>query len=153
MWAPEHVTYVCGFMFSPPNRDGERRVVLIRKNRPEWQKGRLNGVGGKVEDTDSSPGAAMVREFLEETGVQTSTDDWRVITLYKGPGYDVVFYKGIRDIYDDDVTYEVVSKTDEQVTVVWANYLPNDTIHNLRWLIPLALDPSVAHSKTIVVSE
>lgn len=44
-------TYVCGFLF---DRSFEN-VLLIRKNRPEKQKGRLNGVGGKVEEGGDVP--------------------------------------------------------------------------------------------------
>jgi hypothetical protein len=40
------VEYVVGFAF-----DTDGRVALIRKNRPEWQAGRLNGIGGHVEAT------------------------------------------------------------------------------------------------------
>lgn len=57
--------WVVGFLY---DMAGDR-VVLIRKNRPEWQKGRLNGVGGKLEADDDSLESAMVREFREETGV------------------------------------------------------------------------------------
>ena len=53
--------YVVGFMFSEE----------ILKNKPDWQAGRLNGVGGKVEPNEY-PDQAMVREFEEETGVRTS---------------------------------------------------------------------------------
>ena len=35
--------YVVGFMFSPD----KQFVALIRKNRPEWQAGKLNGIAGK----------------------------------------------------------------------------------------------------------
>jgi 8-oxo-dGTP diphosphatase len=59
--------YVLGFAFS---RDGEE-IVLINKNRPEWQKGKLNGIGGKIEPEDNCPNDAMIREFKEETGVAT----------------------------------------------------------------------------------
>jgi 8-oxo-dGTP diphosphatase len=55
--------WVVGFLLD----DSAERVVLIRKNRPEWQKGKLNGVGGKVEPGELI-GEAMVREFREETG-------------------------------------------------------------------------------------
>ena len=63
-------------------------VVLIRKSRPEWQAGRLNGVGGKVEEGED-PYQAMRREFWEETGVnaqfgymgQMLGNDW-VVDLY-----------------------------------------------------------------------
>ena len=60
-----HQLYVLGFAFTT---DG--RVALIQKKRPAWQAGRLNGIGGKVEGTEHSA-AAMVREFREETGVDT----------------------------------------------------------------------------------
>lgn len=47
------------------------KVVLIQKNRPEWQKGKLNGVGGKKEKTDFNLFSTMIRKFKEETGVDT----------------------------------------------------------------------------------
>ena len=37
--------YVTGFLFN----DELDRVVLIHKNRPKWQSGMYNGVGGKIE--------------------------------------------------------------------------------------------------------
>lgn len=46
--------------------DGQ--VLVIEKNRPEFQRGRLNLVGGKVEPGETVSNAA-VRELLEETGL------------------------------------------------------------------------------------
>jgi 8-oxo-dGTP diphosphatase len=54
--------WVVGFVFK--NRD---EVTLVMKNRPEWQKGKLNGVGGKIEAGETSA-QAMRREFKEEAG-------------------------------------------------------------------------------------
>lgn len=54
--------FVLGFLFS---EDGSR-VLLVWKNRPAWQNGKLNGVGGKIEPGET-PLQAMKREFLEET--------------------------------------------------------------------------------------
>jgi hypothetical protein len=51
-----------GFAFSPDHS----RVVLIAKNRPARQAGRLNGVGGHVKPGET-PAAAMAREFREES--------------------------------------------------------------------------------------
>lgn len=45
------------------------KVLLVHKNRPAWQKGRLNLVGGKVEKNETEVSAAM-RELKEETGLQ-----------------------------------------------------------------------------------
>lgn len=55
--------YVLGFVFSPDLRE----VYLIRKNRPEWQRGLLNGIGGKIEQGETDA-AAMHREAFEESG-------------------------------------------------------------------------------------
>src|SRR4051812_3192633 len=64
--------YVCGFAF-----DLLGRLVLIRKKRPEWQAGRLNGVGGHQEPGET-PEVAMAREFYEETGVGCRAENWRL---------------------------------------------------------------------------
>ena len=56
--------YVCGFLF---NMSGLPSVALIRKERPAWQKGLYNGIGGKVE-VGETPHSAIHREFWEETG-------------------------------------------------------------------------------------
>lgn len=48
--------YVVGFLF---NND-MTKIVLIHKNRPYWQIGKLNGVGGKIEEYESSFNA-MIR--------------------------------------------------------------------------------------------
>ena len=54
--------YVLGFYF-----DGDR-VLLINKTKPEWQRGKLNGLGGTVESGEA-PILGMVREFREESGL------------------------------------------------------------------------------------
>ena len=48
------------------NQDTE--VLLIKKEHPDWQKGYLNGIGGKIE-RDESPIFAMKREFFEEVHI------------------------------------------------------------------------------------
>ena len=60
--------YVCGFLVD----EAWDQVVLVKKLRPTWQAGKLNGVGGKIEtiigEKVESPLDAMIREFKEETG-------------------------------------------------------------------------------------
>jgi 8-oxo-dGTP pyrophosphatase MutT (NUDIX family) len=65
-------TYVAGFMFSP---DFEN-VILIEKEKPAWQKGKYNAVGGKIENAET-PMVAMAREFKKETFIETKPEDWR----------------------------------------------------------------------------
>jgi 8-oxo-dGTP diphosphatase len=67
--------YCLGFL----TNEIKTEVALIRKENPEWQRGKWNGIGGKVgvgqpgEDIDPNESAviAMPREFEEETGVCT----------------------------------------------------------------------------------
>ncbi len=44
-------------------------VWLIEKQKPEWQKGCLNGIGGKIEEGES-PMEAAIRELKEESGLE-----------------------------------------------------------------------------------
>jgi 8-oxo-dGTP diphosphatase len=69
--------YVVGFMFD----EQMKNVLLIVKDHPEWQAGKLNGIGGHIE-TGETPVEAMVREFYEEAGVMTEYAGWvHVLTL------------------------------------------------------------------------
>ena len=71
------IYYVVGFLFNPDMTE----VVLIKKNRPDWQKGLLNGVGGKIESGED-PITAMIREFKEETGIKLEKSLLRYIGIY-----------------------------------------------------------------------
>jgi 8-oxo-dGTP diphosphatase len=124
--------YVLGFLFNATGED----VVLIRKTKPAWQAGKLNGVGGKIEEIDATTKDAMIREFREETGV--TYEDWKHFgTMYSPNTWAVHLYKGM-----DDVAYRVETVTDEEVDVYACEYLPDseEVISNLKWLIPVALD-------------
>lgn len=46
-----------------------QEVLLIEKNRPTWQAGKFNGIGGKLEGEESAL-EAMIRECQEETGLE-----------------------------------------------------------------------------------
>lgn len=131
--SPRPTRYVVGFLYA----EGSRGVVLIRKNRPDWQAGLLNGVGGKVEPSEG-PRAAMVREFFEETGVATVAADWyQFCELMDSEHEGVVTFFGLldrtHDLYD-----AVVSRTDERIEK-WAidPTVPAGTVPNLRWLLPM----------------
>jgi hypothetical protein len=63
--------YTCAFAFAaePARSDN---VLLIRKAKPDWQRGLLNGIGGKVEVRNGfieTINEATIREFKEETGL------------------------------------------------------------------------------------
>lgn len=135
--------YVVGFLFA---EDGGA-VVLVRKARPVWQIGKLNGVGGRVENGESLQ-TAMAREFREETGAATNWAEWRHFATIRTP-VSVVHFLAFRA--RDRVA--VCTATDEEIVV---QLLPLDVDHhcvaNLRWLIPLGWHALVSDPTYSVVS-
>jgi 8-oxo-dGTP diphosphatase len=122
--------YVAGFVFNP-SRD---KVILVRKNRPAWQKGFLNGVGGHIEPGEE-PDAAIIREFEEETGVKIV--DWRAYCEISGADWICYFYYAISDY----ACREYKTMTDEEIVTIPTDKLfEHQVIENLRWLIPMCLD-------------
>jgi 8-oxo-dGTP pyrophosphatase MutT (NUDIX family) len=53
----------------------ENSVLLVKKNKPEWQKGFLNLLGGSVEPGEL-PERAAVRELFEESGLEPFSNTW-----------------------------------------------------------------------------
>lgn len=126
-------SYVLGFAFD----EAKQNVVLIRKNKPEWQKGKWNGVGGKVEIGENYEDA-MVREFKEETGVETSIYDWTRYMYMCGEGWEVNVF------YSVDNRYDVSKTSTEELVERWrVDQVPHmNAISNLSWLIPMAINHS-----------
>lgn len=122
--------YVVGFAFSP----NLQQVMLMEKKRPRWQAGYLNGPGGEVEVSESLV-EAMTREFKEETGLLTHEDEWVRFASLEDRGNHVHFYHHVFvGCMPDPVT-----TTDEVVVVVPT--LPSPRwLHNLMWLIPMAVN-------------
>lgn len=125
--------YVVCILFDAPMQC----VALITKNRPEWQRGLLNGPGGHMKDGET-PAQAASREFEEETGVQIKVEAWRPFATLQTKQHDTVhFLTCTRNA-------NLKTTTDEQVRWynlegIWQRDLP--VIPNLRWLIPMAMDP------------
>jgi len=125
------VEYVAGFAVDYHNQT----VALVRKARPAWQAGKLNGVGGHIEDGEE-PLAAMRREFLEEAW--GDAQDWRLFVVLGGKGWKVHFFIAY---VDETEMAELHGVGDEPIEVHPLEALPGlPVIPNLRWLIPLGLD-------------
>jgi len=135
--------YVAGFLFSP----SQDRVALIRKLKPDWQKGKLNAIGGKKgdHDTDETWHQAMTREFLEETGVTIPPDLWQHTVTLHNPRFECRFFRAFSDQVDD-----VRPMEEEQVVVLPVmEALTHPIIPNLLWLIPFQLDLGLSCPVTI----
>lgn len=127
--------FVCGFVFS------RGHVLLIKKNRPDWQAGRINGIGGKIQVGKEFPLQAMVREFHEETGVHIPAGAWRHFATFKVTGLNNVVY-----FY----TAKVDGIEPKQMTDEEPGWYPTELpagcpfIENLHWLVPMAMDDKAA---------
>lgn len=124
--------YVCGFMFNSDLTE----VALIEKQKPVWQKGLLNGIGGKIEDSDIIGWYAMVREFYEETGLKTNTEQWLHLINLIGEDWSVEFYCGV----ESEKFEYIETKESEEVLKIPVDSLDHyPTIDNLQWLIPMSI--------------
>lgn len=84
--------YVITFMFT----EDLSGVWMIEKNKPEWQKGCVNGIGGKIE-TGEMPTNAAIRELKEEGGVEFNEYDVLYVGLIEGDEFQVEVYTGVTD--------------------------------------------------------
>lgn len=133
--------WVVGLLFQVAfNEALPRKIALIRKARPYWQNDRLNGLGGEVNKGESA-NEAMPREYLEEGDwIHNKWDPFAIISQRPEgkPPWAVVFYRGFTEM-----EIKLTKKTDEEPQVFdYVGILQRpDLVHNLQWLIPLALDP------------
>jgi 8-oxo-dGTP diphosphatase len=137
--------YVCGFYFN----EDKSEVALIYKLRPEWQKGNYNGIGGKIEGTESNY-QAMVREFEEETGLTMGNFTWKNFCIISGTDWLVNFFY----CFGEKQSFREFAEGEEKV--VWIRVIDVlldkvPMISNLKWLILMCLDPQhrfgTLHSK------
>lgn len=132
---PPTKRYCVGFLFD------RNEVLLLWKAKPDWQRGKLNGVGGHIEH--ETPLMAMVREFQEETQVATTPDQWEhfatVTGIHKGADFELWCFR--MQVQGADALsrgVRPVGTTAEPVQWVYVNHLPAETLPNLRWLVPMA---------------
>lgn len=123
---PSKTRYVAGFLF---NND-ESFVALMLKARPDWQKGKLNAIGGHIE-VGETPHDAIAREWKEET--DSDAIDWTLFTVLSGNNFEVYFFRGNGDLS----TLESYSEG-EEIVIVSVKELPENVVSNLHWLVPAA---------------
>lgn len=118
--------YVVGFYM----KDDE--VLLIEKQLPLWQKGKLNGLGGNVKKKET-PLAAMTREFQEESGIYVEPNRWTCFCQLSRNEVEIWFFR--TDMISTDK--QPTSITNEHVLWKKRNNL-NHVIPDLYWIIPMA---------------
>lgn len=130
--------------------DAAGRVLLMRKTAPEWQRGFLNGPGGKQEPGETIL-QAMEREFQEEVDL-SGTVTWKPLaTQYAkdtttNPRDPVHYFRN--DPRFPIAAYrldEVQAKTPEIVEVWEATdpHLQPQLVPPMQWVLPLARDLQV----------
>ena len=128
-----------GFIF---NNDLSK-VLLIKKNRPEWQDGFLNGVGGHMrplEENRNDFEACWIREVKEETDLRIDKSNiTRIGRIFSTNNGIIVVMYAYRLSKSEESTYKCEQMTDEEITWFNVDDLPKlKTIANLQHLIPLA---------------
>lgn len=120
---------VVGFMFNAEATS----VLLIQKQKPAWQKNKLNGLGGKVEVGESRLDA-MIREFTEEAGI--TFYDWDPVISLHGEDWEVQVFAA-----KTDLIFQFRQMEKEKLHHVMLKDLHiYNRVSNLNWLIPLCLD-------------
>ena len=118
------------------------KAMLIRKSRPKWMKGKLNGIGGHIEYKES-PFNAIQREFTEKTGL--INPKWTQFAILTGIDnehnlFKVYWFTATVDQPDD---WRATNPDNEPVN--WYlliddthSIVDNNMIPNLKWLIEMA---------------
>jgi 8-oxo-dGTP diphosphatase len=136
-------SYVLGFIIDP-HLD---QVLLMKKKRPDWQKDRLNGIGGKIEPGET-PEAAMVREGNEEVHLPYGMT-WRKFCRLSGPknGGTLGAHQEAFETFCFYTKWPLRQGTvmlfrereDEKVWPYFVRELPKEVLPNIPWLVNMAI--------------
>ncbi len=126
--------FVVGFAFSPDGKE----IALLLKDHPENLAGKLNGLGGGVEDGESYE-EAMAREFREESGgAEIPLKGWRQFGVLRKPKFSVAFFRA-----DAPTRFEFDQTRSEP-----ANWYPLDSLMQRTNLAPNLMTMIVAAMDT-----
>lgn len=113
------IEYVCVVLF---DTDSDK-VIMVKKNRPDWQAGKLNFPGGKINSNETVKDAA-IRELKEETGLQLFQDNLSHFATIECEGvYRVYFLKACMH---NSFLQRHMTLTDEKVCMLSTQYLMMD---------------------------
>ncbi len=138
--------YVLGFYFEGGH------VLLIEKSKPDWQRGKVNGLGGSILEYET-PTDAMVWEFQEESGIATTRSDWVGLGAFQSDGVQkngqawiVYVFRGRGEIPD------LLPECDEgRLLVADVNNLPYNMEVTAHWLLLMCRDTSFSGTARFVM--
>jgi len=137
--------YVAGLLFG----DIRSKVLLIRKSHPNWMRGKLNGIGGHIEQGEL-PEQTMCREFSEETGIDIP--HWKHFATITGTEANLAKEPWVVYWYTAAISQKTVDLSESNAVsnplrdepVAWFNVefvargLHGNMMPNLCWLIYMA---------------
>jgi 8-oxo-dGTP diphosphatase len=121
--------WVLGFCFDSTCK----YVLLILKTKPDYLKGKLNGIGGKIEENDLTPYQAMVRETKEEAGIDVA--NWGQFAEFIVKRGTVYCFAAV-----NSEIWNAKSMENEQVRIERIDILCASPLPNLKWLLPMAVN-------------
>jgi len=120
-----------GFIYTP---DFEF-VLLIRKHKLVHHAGKLNGLGGKCEGSETAH-ECLSREVKEESTLDIHAERWKKIGAMHWQEWEVEIFA---TVYNGPLE-DIASLASEEVGWYPVRDLPEDVISNLGWLVPLGTD-------------
>lgn len=112
-------------------------VALIKKERPKWQAGKWNGIGGRVDSREFAF-QAMTREFEEEAGLHIENWSEFATLLFATSTLHCFVHEA-----ESGEPIGIRQCTDEYMSWVGVNIVRElQTVEGVRWLVPLALSRS-----------
>lgn len=136
------IEYVLGFCFT----EDRSQVLLIHKNKEDWQLNKVNGIGGRIYSAETDR-MAMSREFMEEADIEIGESDWEYTFTLTGPGWWVRMY---RTFTDKVVGYQDREMDEGRVFLCAVDALPNNIVNNLKWLVPFHADEFLFDKEWII---
>ncbi len=131
--------YVVTFLF---NNELDK-VWLIEKQKPEWQKGCLNGIGGKIEAYDGEPIVAAQREMMEEAGCNAL--NLQYLGYMEGVNNDSSSFRV--EIFTGKSVQILKTQEEEEIKLIPINEIKSHKhIENVPALIELCLYKLTGHS-------
>lgn len=138
--------YVTGFLFT----SDLSRVALIRKTHPEFQNGKLNGIGGKIEQCES-PIQAMIREFEEEAGLHV--ERWKRFCILQGTDHEGNEFC-VHFFYTVYFFLSLKSQTEEEIEIINVKDIhAQHTLGNIPWLLHMAICMEGFNTDELIVNE